>query len=235
MTDHAASRLPTDLLVRLTTIAAADTSLEAALDRVVAVVDEALPGVDAVSITLLRGEEEFTAAYSDDLALRLDKLQYSLGRGPCVEAAQSGTVVEIPDMAADVRWPDYTPQAHAEGAGSSLSLPLPMQTDLLGALNVYSTASHAFDDSLRGLGIAVASCVAVACVNHETYTAALGYGEQMRLAMEFRAAIEQAKGMIMAQNRCTPDEAFEILRRASMGRNVKLRDIALQMVENAPS
>jgi AmiR/NasT family two-component response regulator len=60
-------------------------------------------------------------------------------------------------------------------------------------------------------------------------------GEQahnMRLAMESRAVIEQAKGVLMAQRHVSAEEAFEILRAASQRYNRKLRDIALGIVES---
>jgi AmiR/NasT family two-component response regulator len=60
-------------------------------------------------------------------------------------------------------------------------------------------------------------------------------GEQarnMRLAMESRSVIEQAKGVLMAQRRVDAEQAFEILREASQRYNRKLRDIALGIVES---
>jgi len=62
---------------------------------------------------------------------------------------------------------------------------------------------------------------------------ALRLAEQMRQAMETRAVIEQAKGMLIAAQGCTPDEAFQLLARASQRTNRKLRDIAASMVEGA--
>jgi AmiR/NasT family two-component response regulator len=52
----------------------------------------------------------------------------------------------------------------------------------------------------------------------------------LQAALASRAVIDQALGIIMGQNRCTADEAFEVLRTASQNRNVKLRDIAADMV-----
>ena len=62
---------------------------------------------------------------------------------------------------------------------------------------------------------------------------ALRLAEQMRQAMETRAVIEQAKGMLIAAHGCTPDEAFKILSESSQRTNRKLRDIATSMVEGA--
>jgi AmiR/NasT family two-component response regulator len=53
----------------------------------------------------------------------------------------------------------------------------------------------------------------------------------MRKAMENRAVIEQAKGILMSERRCTADEAFTILSRISQDANRKLRDVAAALVE----
>ena len=47
--------------------------------------------------------------------------------------------------------------------------------------------------------------------------------------------IEQAKGIIMAQQRCGSDEAFDLLRRASQRTNIKLHSLAAQIVEHVAS
>lgn len=57
--------------------------------------------------------------------------------------------------------------------------------------------------------------------------------ENLKVALLSRATIEQAKGILMGTTRCKPDEAFEMLIRASQRENVKLRDIALRIVEHA--
>jgi PAS domain S-box-containing protein len=62
---------------------------------------------------------------------------------------------------------------------------------------------------------------------------ALRLAEQMRQAMETRAVIEQAKGMLIAAHGCTPDQAFQMLSKSSQRTNRKLRDIATSMVEGA--
>jgi len=64
-------------------------------------------------------------------------------------------------------------------------------------------------------------------------SAALRLAEQMREAMESRAVIEQAKGMLIAAHRCTPDEAFQMLSKSSQRSNRKLRDVAKAMVHGA--
>jgi AmiR/NasT family two-component response regulator len=46
--------------------------------------------------------------------------------------------------------------------------------------------------------------------------------------------IDQAIGVIMAQQRCAPADAFAILRAASQNRNIKLRQVAEQIITGSP-
>jgi response regulator NasT len=59
--------------------------------------------------------------------------------------------------------------------------------------------------------------------------------EDLRAALETRPVIDQAKGMLIAEHGCSPDEAFQMISHASQRANRKVRDIAQGMVENAQS
>jgi GAF domain-containing protein len=191
----------------------------------------AVPGAEATSITLVRDDRGFTAAHDGQLALDADELQYQRGYGPCLDAGRTGLSMFVRDMRTESRWPDYAAAVVPKGVVSSLSVPLPFQGATIGALNTYATKVDAFDaDSLRH-GEEVASCIAVAVANAESYAASAELAHQMQEAMASRSVIDMAKGMLIAQNRCTPDEAFTILSRASQRSNRKLRDIAAAMVE----
>ena len=76
-----------------------------------------------------------------------------------------------------------------------------------------------------------AGYAAIAVNNVTSYAAAVSEAEQLREAMRTRAVIEQAKGMIMTREHCTPDEAFALLSRISQHRNVKLHRVAQAIVE----
>jgi len=64
-----------------------------------------------------------------------------------------------------------------------------------------------------------------------SHAKAVNEATHLRRAMDSRAVIEQAKGMIMARDKCTADEAFDILTRISQQQNVKLRDIAQVIID----
>lgn len=189
-----------------------------------------MPGTEAASITLIRGERPYTAAYDGHLALEADELQYQRGYGPCVDAGRAGQVFVVDDMRHEGRWPDYAQHAAAAGVGSSLSVPLPFQASTIGALNSYATEPHAFSEEDVALGEEIAAWVALAVANAEAAGRTVQELAQMREAMQSRASIEQAKGVLMERHKLTADQAFTLLTRASQHANVKLRHVADELV-----
>ncbi|MDQ0366826.1 GAF and ANTAR domain-containing protein [Catenuloplanes indicus] len=225
---------PEAAFARLARIKLGETDLRGVLDMIADLARRAVPGADEVSVTLVRGQKPQTAALTSDMALRLDQAQYELGSGPCLEAAGTAGVMLLSRIATETRWPRWTPRAVELGAGSSLSIGLPVQESVTGALNVYSTTADAFDDPAVRLAESFAEYAAVALANAHLYDTTTTLAEQMRAAMAHRAVIEQAKGIIMADRRCTADEAFRILTRISQDTNRKLRDVAAALVAQAP-
>jgi GAF domain-containing protein len=204
--------------------------LDEVLQQLVDIARDAIPGTDEVSTTLVRDDKAWTAAYTGKLALDADEMQYERGYGPCMDAGRTGTVLLIDDTREETRWPDYTVQVASRGVLSSLSVPLPIQTDVIGALNCYSRTSAAFSAEAIEVAEELADHVAVAVGNAVAYTDAATLLGQMRSALTSRSVIDQAMGILMAQNRCNADAAFAILTRASQNRNVKLREVARNIV-----
>jgi GAF domain-containing protein len=207
-----------------------EKDLQAVLGRVAELARQTLPGVVGASVTLVESDRAFTAAFAGQLALDLDETQYQDGFGPCLEVAQSAGTVTVPDMAAETRWPAFARQAVAAGVHSSLSVALPLQEAVLGALNIYATQPAIFDRDAIELARTFAGYAAVAIANAHLYQATATLAEDMRRAMETRAVIEQAKGILVAQQHCTPEQAFEMLTRLSQTTHRKLRDCAADLV-----
>jgi GAF domain-containing protein len=220
-----------DILRELSRVTLGDRALGETLEEITAIACRGIPGAEATSITLVRGEKAYTAAYHGQLALDADELQYEEGYGPCMDAARGGVVLRIDDMRTEQRWPDYVSRTTTIGVRSSLSIPLPYQGGVIGALNNYSTKPVAFA-SPESLAAAtdVAEAIAVAVANAEAHHQLGEQARNMRIAMESRAVIEQAKGVLMAQQQVDAEQAFEILRAASQRANRKLRDIAVGVV-----
>jgi GAF domain-containing protein len=203
----------------------AEETTQSVLDRVVDLVKRVMPEGTEASITVLRNQQATTAAYTGQLALHLDELQYEQGYGPCVDAALSGQFIEIADGRTEDRWPDYIPTFLRVGALSSLAAPVPA-AQLAAGLNVYSRAATAFTDEHRRAAAELAAYAAVALTNVDTLQDAREQAENLRTAMESRAAIEQAKGILMERYKVTADEAFRLLTAVSMHTNRKVRELA---------
>ena len=225
-----------DLWRDLSQVVLADRPLDHVLGEVTDIAARSVPGAESTSITLVRGDKAFTAAHTGEMALAADELQYERGYGPCMDAGRAGVVIRIDDMRTEQRYRDYVTQVLGVGVRSSLSMPLPYQGSSIGALNVYSSEPAAFGAvESEEAATAVAEAVAVAVANADAHDRLAEHARNMRLAMESRAVIEQAKGVLMAQRRVDAEQAFEILREASQRYNRKLRDIAVGIVESAQS
>ena len=227
--------MPVDELLRaLSRVVLVDRTLDEVLGEITSLAKLGIPGADAVSITLLRNDKAYTAAFDGEMALAADELQYERGYGPCMDAGRGGVVLRVDDMTTETRWPDYVARLLAETpVRSSLSVPLPYQGATIGALNIYSSRPAAFasPESL-GAALEAAEVIAVAVANADAHWQLGEQARNMRLAMDSRAVIEQAKGVLMAQRRLDAEQAFEVLREASQRYNRKLRDIATGIVES---
>ncbi|WP_299952174.1 GAF and ANTAR domain-containing protein [uncultured Modestobacter sp.] len=199
------------------------------LTEIVQISHRAIPGAEATSITLIRDERAFTAAYDGQIAMDADELQYERGYGPCLDAGRSGEVFLVEDMRHEDRWPDYARQVAGLGVYSSLSIPLPFQGATIGALNNYARRPGAFGAADVAIGEEVAAFVAIAVGNAEAAARATDDVANMRQAMASRAVIEQAKGILMERYKVTSEQAFTLLTHASQRSNVKLRDIAEEL------
>ncbi|HJV13305.1 MAG TPA: GAF and ANTAR domain-containing protein [Propionibacteriaceae bacterium] len=208
----------------------ADRELSEVLTEITQIARRAMPSVEAASITLIRGEKPFTAAYDGQMALDADELQYERGYGPCMDAGRAGQILLVDDMRTDQRWPDYAQHAAAHGVLSSLSVPLPFQGVTIGALNTYAGRSQVFDDHDVELAEEVAAWVAVAVGNAEASARTSEDLTQLRTVMMSRALIEQAKGILMERHKIKEDEAFTMLTHASQRTNTKLREVAAELV-----
>ena len=220
-----------ELLRALSRVVLAGRTLEEVLTEVTEIAARGIPGADSTSITLIRADRGFTAAHSGDMSLAADELQYEHGYGPCLDAGRGNVVLRVDDMRTEDRWPDYAKRVLETGVRSSLSIPLPYQGTSIGALNNYSSEPDAFSgpESLAA-GQQVAEAIAVAIVNADAHARLTEQARNMRLAMDSRAVIEQAKGVLMAQRHVDAEQAFDILREASQRYNRKLRDIAVGIV-----
>ena len=208
-------------------------SLDSVMQKIAEIAARVVGGADAVSVTLVRGEHPSTVASTANIAVELDERQYERGFGPCLVAAEGVEVVEIPDMATEERFREFGQIAVEQGVRSSLTVPVPVQPPVFGALNMYSYESGAFDEEDREVAATLASYASVALANMHLFDSTRALAEQMENAMRSRAVIEQAKGVLMGRHGCSSDQAFDRLVTLSQNSNRKLREVAEEIVEAA--
>ncbi|MCU1603953.1 MAG: hypothetical protein JWP46_418 [Modestobacter sp.] len=204
--------------------------MESLLQTVADLAKSVMPGNPEASITLLVNDKATTAVFTGQLALDCDESQYGRGYGPCLHAASTGELIEIADAQADTRWRDYLDRAVERGALGSLSVPLPVTEGVAGALNIYARKPNAFDEDSRSAATRFAPYAAVAVSNMRAYQDARDMADNLQAALESRAVIDQAKGILMERHKLTADQAFQLLARASMHTNTKLRTVADNLV-----
>lgn len=182
-------------------------------------------------ITTEHDGHPLTVASSDYRAKELDESQYATGEGSCLYAMRSGEIVDVADASSEARWPDYLARAREQGLRSSLSLPLLVEGVSVGAMNLYNhDRAHAFGRRERTLAegfaaqVSTALLLALRMVRHSAVQA------QLERALTSRSVIDQALGVLMCQQRCTAEKAFEILRAHSQNNNTKLREVAATLI-----
>jgi GAF domain-containing protein len=230
----AGPRQSDESLIGLARILVAEQSLGKTLRQVLELACAALPGGQEGGITLLEREGPRTAVASSDEALRIDGFQYdSKTGGPCLSAYRQQQVFRIDSTADEPRWPDFSRSAAAEGIRSTLSLPLVVGGDGLGALNIYSRKEKGFSEADVALASTFAAYASVALANARMYWRTQRLADQLEEALTTRGVIEQAKGIIIARQGCTADEAFQMLVRLSQRGHKKLHDVAAELVQRA--
>jgi GAF domain-containing protein len=224
-----AAQVAFDELARLVL---SDHTMDGLLQRGAELAKSVVAGATEVSVTLVGKDRASTVVTTGPLATALDERQYEADAGPCFDAAQGGEVACITDMRSETRWPQFTAAARAAGAWSSLATPIPLQHYANAALNLYGTEPDAFDEEAQAIAQSFASYAGVALANMHLYESTRTLAEQLQTAMESRAVIEQAKGVLMAQQSCSADEAFNILVKLSQQSNRKLREVAQALVDS---
>ncbi|MEA2717237.1 MAG: hypothetical protein QOI99_1554 [Actinomycetota bacterium] len=207
-----------------------DATLFETLQNVSDLACGAVPTADMVGLTMLVEGRAKTAVFTDAAAPEIDTAQYETGSGPCLDAFRHRRVYRIDDMEKDRQWPSFSEAAAAHGVRCSMSLPLLARHEGVGALNFYSRGDIAFSDDDVEVGLQFASHAAIVLANSQAYWDAHQLGLDLLQAMKSRATIEQAKGILMGAQRCSAEDAFQILVRASQRENRKLREIADEIV-----
>jgi GAF domain-containing protein len=200
-------------------------SLDDTLQTIVEVACNSVPGFDQAGIATVEKKGDVkTRAFTGDLVLDLDKVQYQFREGPCSLVLQGTVDVATSSLRHEQRWTRYVPRAMASGVRSQLAVKLHLDHETLGGINFYSTTSDEVSDEAQTIARLFATHAAIA----------LGHAQERESqndGMQTRKVIGQAIGILMERYEMNEDRAFAFLVRASSHENIKLRVIAQQLVD----
>lgn len=219
-----------DALSAMASVVMGDETLDAVLQLVVSLADSTIIGLMGSSVSILRTQTFETMGASSELVRQLDALQYQTEAGPCVEAIRTGSRQRVDIDGAERRWAVFGAQARRAGIGAVLSQPLGGQDRTIGALNLYAADDSVFDGSGGATAELFARHASAVVANAAAFAASETINRNLMQALESRQLIGQAIGILMVEQRCDGEEAFDILRRASQRSHRKLREVAAQTV-----
>jgi GAF domain-containing protein len=227
----------TQALNDLRDIFEAEEPLGVVLERVATGAALVIPQASAVTITVLIGDgPPQTLAWTDPRYLDIDARQYAADRGPCLDAARTHHPVRADVARHSDRWPEFSEAARLAGVRAYLSAPLVAQksdtaTEWVGSINTYSGLETAFDPFDEALMVLFTTEATQAIGNAHRWQRSREETRNLRLALDSRAVIDQAKGVLMAIHRCGAEEAFNRLVDQSQRRNVKVRQVAVELLD----
>jgi AmiR/NasT family two-component response regulator len=112
-------------------------------------------------------------------------------------------------------------------------VPLSVAERTVGALNLYSRAANALTEADRARAAHFATQAAGAVALALRLAEREEREHHLETALRSRSVIDQAMGVLIGQAGITADEAFDVLRLRSQSLNVKLRDVAADVIAEA--
>ena len=215
---------------------AAETRLNRLLNFILETSVDVL-GFDAVTVTARHDGSLSTVAATDQRLVALDDAQYEAGEGPCIQALDATEPVVVRSVDSENRWPHFVETARYGGVEASVSIPVPLEgvEGVAASMNFYARRPMAMTDELVRSAAGYAMQVGDAMAAVESYRATATLARNLAEAMKSRAAIEQAKGILVAEKHIDPEEAFALLVQVSQHSNMKVRDVARRIVDDRSS
>jgi len=190
--------------------------------------------VDGAGLMLAAGEHHLrNAAVSDDRMQHLEDLQIRHQEGPCITSFDDKVLVGAEDLTSDPRWPSFSRAAVERGVRAVLASPIPYNQDAVGVVAVLSLERHPWsaEAELALLAFTDLAALLIATMlmgEQQTVLAA-----QLQSALNSRAVIEQAKGVLIGQQGLSANAAYERIRAQARAERRKIAVVAAELVRRA--
>jgi GAF domain-containing protein len=207
-----------------------DETMKEALTRIAELTVGAVPGTKFAGLTMMSDGKIGTPVFTHSDAPEIDQAEYDADEGPCLEALRTGRVVSVPSLRGEARWPAFVDAAVNHGILSTAAFPMFGPDVPVGVMNLYATRENGFGENEISTAVLMAEQAGFVLVNTEAFWQERELSDGLRLAMDSRSVIEQAKGIIMNAQHVSADEAFALLVKQSQYENSKLRAVAEAIV-----
>lgn len=184
------------------------------------------------AIILLRPRRAATVASSSDEARHMDEVQFSFDDGPCLRAARRQHTVHVPDFEREERFAAYRAAVEGYGIRSALGVPIILMGGANAAIDIYCREPNAFSDEIIVQAEAFAAEASKSLKLAVKMANLSETSKDLEAALESRTVINLAAGVMMAQNRCSQEEAINILKSASNARNMKMHAVAQAVLDS---
>jgi GAF domain-containing protein len=216
-------------LEQLAGVLQSQRTLGAALAGIAEAAVVSVPGCDAASVALSIEGRSATAAATARVALELDLVQYDNNDGPCLRAYRNIETLRLDIVEASDAFPHFARAATSLGVLGVLSLPATWGAEVVATLNLYSRQGP-FDETAVSTGSVLAAQVAIAVSRSPEYAAARATVEQAQRDVDDRADLDVAKGLLMATQGCSAEQAEGLLRQAAGHETQTIVDIAHRII-----
>jgi transcriptional regulator with GAF, ATPase, and Fis domain len=211
----------------------AGASVADLVPAVVAAVGDVFADACAISLALGAPHEPTVVASTGEPAATADGQQVWTGEGPSVEAFTSRLPVVSSDAARDARWPRFGERVAGTGVTAVVAVPVESEDAVEGVLTCYGRTPQGMTTAQVELAVHLGGTCGALLAAAKEQVRLRDESESLARALTSRSVIDEAKGVVIAQLGGTADEAFAHLAALSQQRNVKLREVAREVVENA--
>jgi GAF domain-containing protein len=190
--------------------------------------------VDGAGLMIADAEHHLrNFAVSDERMGHLEELQIREQEGPCVAAFDDKEIVTAEDLTEDSRWPVFSEAAVSRGVRAVLASPVPYNQDAVGVVAVLSAKRRPWsvEEELAVLAFTDLAAVLIASILHGQEQSELA--AQLQGALNSRAVIEQAKGVLIGQRGLSAGAAYEQLRAQARAERRKLVAVSAELVHSA--
>jgi hypothetical protein len=188
-------------------------------------------GVDGAGVSVIATARSAQPVLSTDArSARIEEIQFTLGEGPCYDAATTRCPVLVSDLTDDTdpsvtRWPAFLDEALAAGVRAVFAFPLGVGAVTVGSLDLYRRTPGPLSAEQLNASLVTADSVGKALLAEDPLDRHLEQSTWLRMT------VHQAAGMVMVQTGGTIEDALLLLRSSAYGEGRSVNDLAADVLE----